>query len=145
MRKSSIPLSAFSTCDRTREIWRQLNELRGVCAISWIECDMKSLSQRFENLRDDLGMHYAHEWGGTGQLRQASLHRSVSREQLSQFLREQTQIYEMVSELATDVAAWVSGYEITPKSIRAAKARFKVIDTLLIAHETRKSNMLHRG
>lgn len=144
MTTNSIPISVFSTCDRSREIWSQLNELRGVfTAASYLDCDLKRLTRRFENLRDDLAMHYAHEWGGMGALRWATLNGRVSKEKLSIFLQEQTQIYGMISDLAADTENLLHAYDVSPKALLSTMDRFRVFDAILISHESRKSMALH--
>ena len=144
MKANSIPTSLFSTCNRSREIWSQLNELRGLfTAASRLEYKLESLWQRFGKLRDDLAMHYAHEWGGAGALRQATLKGSVSREKLSLFLEEQTQIYSMVSDLTAEVEDLVRSHDVSANEIRKVVKHFKVFDALLISHESRKSMALH--
>ena len=144
MNSKSIPISVFSTCDRSREIWSQLNELRGVFTSDlWQDGDLKRLWDRLERLRDDLAMHYAHEWGGTGALHQASHTWAVPRVKLSLFLQEQTQIYVLSSELAEAVEKMVHAKSVSAAMSRSVKDRFKVFDALLISHESRKSMALH--
>lgn len=144
MNANRTPISIFAPCSRTREIWHQLNELRGFCSVgSWIDCDLRAFLGRLERLRDDLAMHFAYEWGGTGALREAALDRSLSAGQLSVFVQEQTQIYGMISDLAADVEHLVHTYDVAPDAVRAAMSRFKTFDALLISHESRKSMAVH--
>jgi len=144
MKPNKIPLSVLAPCDRTQEIWHQLNELRGFCSAgSRIDCDLREILCRLERLRDDIAMHFAYEWGDAGALREAALNRSVPEGKLSLFLQEQTQIYGMISELATDIGQLVHTYDVSPDAVRAAMSRFKAFDALLISHESRKSMAVH--
>lgn len=144
MRRNKTLLSTLSSCDRSREIWTQLNELRGLFSGDcWMEFDLRRLTDHLSALRDNLAMHYAHEWGGTGGLRQASLDSRLPREKLSLFLQEQTQIYAMISDLANEAEDALHTTDLSPKALSEIMKQFKVFDALLISHESRKSMALH--
>ncbi len=140
MKRNPISISALSVCNRSRQIWNQLNELRGVATDgAWLVCDLKGLAERLGKLRDDLAMHYAHEWDRSGRLRQAAVGRTVSRGELALFLREQTELYGLVSDLAVEAERLLHATDSSPRTMKRLMSLFKAFDALLISHETRKA------
>ena len=125
-----------------RSLWDRLNELRGFSStIKLSTLELRTLKQRFANLRDEIGAHFMLEWG-MGLIGQAVFNRQLSAEQCEQLRLEQFAIFDGISTLADEADMLLAKGIATHASMRALMDRFRQIDSLLIAHESSKQSLI---
>lgn len=132
----------FNGATQIRSLWEQLNELRGLTGSATLtDLDLSTLKQRFAALRDEIGAHFIDEWG-LGPLGQAVFHHRLPTEQCELLRIEQFEIFDGISSLSADADELFATNSATHASRRALMDRFGKIDSMLIAHESRKRTLL---
>lgn len=140
----SSKLATLNGAILIRSLWDQLNELRGFgSSANLVDVDMSSLKQRFSELRDEISAYFAYEWG-MGPLSQAVFHHQLSADQCELLRAQQFEIFDGISTLSANAEELFVTNNATHASMRALMDRFRKVDSLLIAHESRK-NFLLRG